>query len=350
MKKNAWRHAIMVLLLPTGCGSLSTARAEPANNEHWTWGQTSEAVLRAEVIGKVKAAARQEDFATLDRMEADFRGPQGITPSGASTLALLHQALLSQLTQDIAPGHCEGAAEGVLERWARAAPRSATRIIAHAQVLESQAWCHRGQGTADTVLPQAWQPYEDNLDAASAVLESGRAMAEDDPAFYTTLEDLYIDQDRPRAALDRLLDAASARFPYYYDLYFTAYRANRPGWGGNAAMIDQGARYAAARTRAQDGMSAYVRVYWHMVVCGCHADLQAMDWPTMKVAMADLAQRHPDDWTTLHLVQLSCLEGDAEAARTYFDRLGVNQIGGWTPAQWNACRTLVGRSAAGFPG
>lgn len=95
---------------------------------------------------------------------------------------------------------------------------------------------------------------------------------------------------------------------------------------------------------------AIPRVYWHMVVCRCHADLEAMDWPTMKTAMADLTLRYPVDWTYLHLIQLSCLRGDADEARRYFEQLSINEVGGWKGSEWKACRALVGRSAEGFQG
>jgi hypothetical protein len=43
------------------------------------------------------------------------------------------------------------------------------------------------------------------------------------------------------------------------------------------------------------GKSAYARLYWYSVVCGCTDELAGMDWPVMRIAMADLAERYPVD-------------------------------------------------------
>lgn len=102
------------------------------------------------------------------------------------------------------------------------------------------------------------------------------------------------------------------------------------------------------KTRGRDGTGAYARFYWHMLMCGCYADIQAADGPTLTKAMTDLADRYPVDWTYVHLAQLNCRIGDAGGARAYLAMLTINQIGAWKAQEWDRCRALVGPSPEPF--
>jgi hypothetical protein len=316
--------------------------------EHWTWGSTAEADENRAEIARVMAAFVHKDFAALDAMELEYRGSGGSTPSGASRLALYYQTLDSSLAGFNAPGKCDTDWQSYLDDWRKASPQSPVPIIANATLIEARAWCYRGDASARSVRAEAWQPFEENIDAAAALLRDNEKTAID-PQYYAELERLYIAQGRPRAEFQRLMDTASARYPYYYSIYFEAHRYFQPQWYGSNAQIEALARYAVSKTEARDGKSAYARLYWHSVLCGCTEELAGMDWPVMKTAMADLAERYPVDWTYLHLIQLACLRGEAVEARKYFARLTVNDAGSWTREAWDQCRNLVGPSRQPFP-
>jgi len=322
------------------------------------------------MIDAVTDAVAREDFAALDAFERDYRGEHGTTPSGFPKLDILHATIAEKVGQEMSAGSCVSKSTNFLERWKHevdllrrwervtnflqrwehVSSNSPAQIIARARLLQMRAWCFRGDTYASKVPREAWQAYSENIAAALEVLEKGHLAASVDPEYYVLMLDLYLAQGRPRAQFDRLMDKASDRFPYYYKIYFTAYRANQPRWGGSLEVIDEGARYAVTKTTKRDGTSVYFRIFYHTAICNCEGDLEAMDWPTMKTAMADIASRYAVDWTYWQLIRMSCLQGDADEARKYFDLLTINELYSWYDDDWKACRTLVGRSADVAPG
>ncbi len=337
--------AVIGLFAATSC----SARPDAVPGEHWTWGSAAEAGENKAEIARVTAAFMKKDFAALDAMELDYRGSGGSTPSGASRLSIYYQTLTNDLSGFKAPGRCDAAWQPYLDQWHKASPQAPAPIIANAALIQARAWCYRGEGPASSVAASAWQPYQENIEAAATLLHQNEKTAAIDPQYYAEMEKLYVAQARPRAEFRRLMDAASARYPYYYPLYFEAQRYFQPKWYGSNADIEALARYAIGKTQARDGKSAYARIYWHSVLCGCTDELAGMDWPVMRTAMADLAERYPVDWTYLHLIQLSCLRGEADEARKYFARLTVNDASAWTRDDWERCRKLVGPSKEAFP-
>ncbi|WP_343892066.1 hypothetical protein [Sphingomonas oligophenolica] len=312
-------------------------------------GHAAEANENKARIERVRTAFVKEDFAALDAMENDYRGSGGSTQSGASKLQAYYEALNFFLSGLNPPGQCDTAWQPYLDRWRKASPQAPAPIIANAALIEARAWCYRGDGPAGSVGASAWQPYEENIEAAAALLRQEEKAASIDPQYYAEMERLYVAQGRSRAEFRHLLDEASARYPYYYNIYFEAQRYFQPHWYGSNADIELLARYAVEKTRARDGKSAYARIYWHSVLCGCTDELAGMDWPVMQTAMADLAERYPVDWTYLKLIQLACLRGEADEARKYFARLTVNDAGAWSREDWERCRQLVGPNSQAFP-
>jgi hypothetical protein len=338
---------VAALVIGVFAATPSSARPDVAPGEHWTWGSTAEADENRAEIARVTAAFVTKDFAALDAMETEYRGPGGATPSGASRLQIYFQTVSSLLAGFNAPGRCDTAWQPWLDQWRKASPLAPAPIIVNATLIEARAWCYRGARPAGEVDASAWQPFNQNIEAAAGLLHQEKKAAAIDPQYYAEMERLYIAQGRPRDAFRRLTDEASARYPYYYNIYFEAERYYQPQWYGSDAEIEELARYAVDKTRARDGKSAYARLYWHAILCGCYNE---MDWPVMRTAMADLAKRYPVDWTYIHLIQLSCRRGDADQARKYLARLTVNDAGSWTREDWERCRRVVGPSKLGFPG
>lgn len=341
------------MLSPSVC--LAQAATDPPpwrdTGEHWTWGTLAETTERVALVAAIETAVAKRDFAALDAMEADYRGSDHSFSSGGSKLALYYEELTYLLGSLRRPGSgkCEIGGEAFLDQWRAASPNAPTPIIVRAGLLDDSAWCYRGGEGADTVAPESWKPFRENINAAFTLLKAHKAIASVDPEYYAKLLDLAIPQQVPRTDFEKLLDEASARFPYSYEIYFAAYRYYQPQWYGSMAEIDQFAHTVIEKTKARDGTSGYFRLYFHMALCRCFHDLDAMDWPTMKIAMADLAARFPMDWTYLRLAQLSCVEGEVDEATTYMAKVTVNDAQLWTRKDWDWCRELLGPSKAPFP-
>lgn len=340
-------------LFPAAC----SAQTDPNSGqrldtgEHWSWGTTDEIVERNAVIGAVKTAFFKEDYAGLDALEVEYRGSKGAFPSGGSKLALYYQQLIYEIAQSGSQtsDKCAIGGKALLDKWQAVSPKAPAPIIILASLLQDSAWCYRGGDVAATVAQDSWKPFQDNINAALSVLKKHRATASVDPEYYAQLVSLAIVQDTSREDFEHLLDEASARFPYYYEIYYAAYRYYQPQWHGSMAEIDQFARHVIEKTRVRDGTSGYFRLYFNMALCRCFKDMDAMDWSTMKTSIADLAERYPTDFIYLRIAQLACVRGKREEAVAYLAKVTVNDPVAWTRKDWDSCRALVGPSKAPFP-
>jgi hypothetical protein len=246
------------------------AQTVPVPAEHWKWGTIAEATERVAVIDAVTGAVSAEDFAKLNALEIEYRGSNGSTPSGASKLALYYAQLVS-LARKL-PAH-----SAFIEKWTMVSPQSPALIILKAELLNVRAWSYRGEGDAGSVAPETWKPFHESIEAAVSILEENKKTASVDPEFYAEMEDLYRSQARSVKDFQSLLDEVSLRYPYYYDIYYTAYLYYQPQWFGSNTDLENLARYAIEKTRPRDGTSVYFRIYWDRVLCNCYQDLELMD-------------------------------------------------------------------------
>ena len=338
---------------PAACSAQTDLNSGQAfeTGEHWTWGTSDEIIERNAVIGAVKTALFKEDFARLDALEVEYRGPNGAFPSGGSKLALYYQQLMYEIgtSRHQTPDRCAVGGKALLDKWQAVSAKAPAPVIILAGLIQDSAWCYRGGGTAETVAQDSWKPFLANIEAALSLLKKHKATASTDPEYYAQLVSLAIVQDTSHEDFEKLLNEASARFPYYYEIYYAAYRYYQPQWHGSMAEIDQFAHHVVEKTSARDGTSGYFRLYFNMALCRCFKDMDAMDWPTMKIAMTDLAERYPNDFTYLRIAQLACVRGKGDEAVTYLAKVTVNDPVAWTKKDWDWCRQIVGPSKLPFP-
>ncbi|HEJ6520973.1 TPA: hypothetical protein SL880_006233 [Pseudomonas aeruginosa] len=53
------------------------------------------------------------------------------------------------------------------------------------------------------------------------------------------------------------------KFPYYYQIYFSAFDYHSPMWNGNQNDVEKFANMAVAYTAEKDKGGMYARVYWY---------------------------------------------------------------------------------------
>lgn len=340
---------LLIIAALFGFSISSCAAQAPADaGEHWKWGTIAEVGERKTILDAVETAVKTSDYAKLDSLESAYRDSR--TSSGVPKLSLYYQEIIDLLGSAPTAERCSDSFwREYIDKWQAASPRAPAPIIARASMHEHRAWCYRGNGTADTVSADGWQHFHEEISAAVEILKKNKAIASEDSKYYEKLLSLYALLERSQGDFQALLSEAVSRYPYYYGIYEVAFNYALPQWGGSGPATDAIARLAVTKTHERDGTSAYFRVYWHRVICNCVRDLDAMDWPTMRVAMADLARLYPGDWTYLHLIQMSCLRGDAVEARRYFAKLDINTAGSWTQKAWDACRTTIGRPIEPLP-
>lgn len=317
----------------------------PIKAAHRAPGAAGEMQVREEIGQRVHSLLLNFQFAQLDAMERTYRETDERTSSGVQKLGEFHAWLQYTLPKSDPHDGCPLAADAILDMWESSSPDAPTPYITRAAALVDRAWCFRGDGYAGQVKSDAWVPFRENIEAAAELLTAHKAVAAKDPEYYVVMEDIYKAQGRDRSEFESLLKEAAAAAPYYYRIYWGAYYYNQPQWYGSTVDVDAAARFAVERTRAKDGLGAYARYYWHAseVDCGCWRS--AIDWPTMKQAMRDVANRYPEPWNLANFAKIACKMNDAETAKAYFIALGsYDGLEAWQKdrAGWQECRKLAG--------
>ena len=330
--------------LSTHHASASPAPSAAASVEARDDGKITEMKARAIIYERVKVLVAARDFAGLDAIEHDYRTSRSRTGSGSWKLAEFHIGVELALPRAKREIGCPFAAEPFLNDWARADPAAPAPYIAKATMLVNRAWCFRGDGYASEVPENVWQLFRDDIDQAEALLTEHKAVAAIDPEYYAVMEIIFRAQSRSDGAFHALVDEATKREPYYYPIYWHTYTHAMPQWGGSSAAIERAARYEVSRTRKADGLGAYARFYWFAIVQDCDCWTDAIDLPTMKLGMRDLADRYPDPWNLAHFARFACMFNDRETARTYFDKLGKEDVvEAWdSPESYQQCRAFAG--------
>ena len=344
--------ALALLLVPASTLAFLKAQdppaaiAAPSRVSDTALAKSGELRVRQGIHDRVKALVDAQDFVALNQIEQEYQRTRARTPSGVWKLGEYHGGVKAALAKADGKSGCAFASNELLKAWTAATPSAPAPYLATATMLLDRAWCFRGEGFAATVSTDAWKPFHENMRAAEKILLAHKEVAAQDPEFYLLMEDIYRAEGRDRPEFQKLLDEAAAKEPYYYGLYGHAYYYNQPQWSGSTEAIEAAARYAVERTRKQDGLGAYARYYWSASAGNCICWAEAIDLETMKLAMRDVAQRHPDPWNLANFAKFGCEFNDREVARHYFDALGQNDGSvAWSDTiSWQKCRSFAGLS------
>ena len=311
-----------------------------------------EMASRKALMTEVYLKALSRDFAWLDAKEISFREEGSRTPDGVWKLELFYNAMWFTGAYSPSPD-CSDSAEGLLAEWRRASPNSPAPYIVAAQRLLDKGWCFRGSGYAKNVDFASWKPFNDNVDAAYELLETHKSIASVDPQFYVVMASIYVAQGRSDSEFQELLKEGAAKQPYYYRLYEEAYRYYEPQWFGGYSDEEAVAKFAVDQTRSNDRSSAFARVYWSAMDCGCLPPPSIVDKKALRRAMHDLVELYPTAWNVSHMARMACEIEDPELARSYFNALPAGDDGkaGWSEwystdiPRWQACRATAGLPA-----
>lgn len=320
------------------------------------------AAARAEEMAERSAIARamveaiaKEDFAAIEAMYGEYRRSRARTPGGTFKATrmfyYLHRATLQPGTANPRTPGGDGrdasmqAYEALLWRWQTRFPHSSLAALALTHAYIERAFLHRGTGLASEVTQDGWRGFNHYLGLAEQHLDRKHPALERDEAWFMARLRLAKFTRTDVESFVRLVDEASKRYPYFYDAYFTAASSLEPKWGGSVEGIEWVAQVAVRHTRAEDGESAYARVYWSVAQGGYFDTLfetTLVQWPRMKAGFEDLVARYPDPWNQSNYAFFACLARDGATVRKLFDRLGHQlyaQI--WRGNQLARCRALA---------
>jgi hypothetical protein len=173
---------------------------------------------------------------------------------------------------------------------------------------------------ANQVAAQSWPHYRALLERARNVLDQHAAVARQDPDW----DALRISIARQQGASSQsILDMASRaldRNPYYYPIHYAAVIALLPEWGGSSELVGQYAHMAVEHSKEREGTQAYARIYYYLArkTTGNPLDdlnLLGAKWPQMQQSLNELLQAYPSRFNQDVQRAITCLSGDAPAAR-----------------------------------
>jgi hypothetical protein len=232
-----------------------------------------------------------------------------------------------------------------VDEWSRAQGEDGYARLARALVQYHEAWRARGHGAAGTVTPEGWKLFYAKLAEANATLDSASPkLKQSGPWHELKLRLVFA---HPELKNDRIkaVEAATAAWPDYVELYDVIMNFMHPRWGGSYDAMEGVAQMALKKTSAQQGAAIYAQVYERQFRADCTCTLAdaKVDWPTMKQGFRDMEVRKElTPQRVKHLAGMACQMRDRDEARRLFG-LYDQMRGSTAPEEPDACRLFASR-------
>lgn len=289
----------------------------------------TEAEIRDELAAQGSELFLAEAFGDLDYLAGEYLNNESRTLSGQWMIEKMHSGILSTV-----PCGCEDEEEIIAMeeralRWIKANPNSPTAHLVYADALRKHGWWYRGNDYARNVPADAWKPFHEYLEKARSYLMDRRDVLAEDPRWYAAMLKIATDQGWPMDKFSALLQQATERHPYYYDIYYEAIRYLSPKWHGNAALLDQMARFAITMTQDGEGEAIYARIYWSAADVQFGHNIVARQpevWDTMRQGFSDMLNDFPDQWNIINFARYSCVARDKQYAARLFPAIDENLV------------------------
>lgn len=279
-------------------------------------------VIRSEVARLLDA----NDFAGLESMAADYRSNEARTRSGVWKLTVFYSGFRAKARFNGKDDPRWKVLSDQLRDWQRVYPESPTPVIANAVVMKRYAkalkpvvFLQRAStaSTEDAAFVMA-------LTANKAYLEKHKAVAARDPHYYVIWSNLAFALGTDPSEFFDTVDEGMQAHPDYYQLYFAAMDFHAPKLRGDAKAVEAFANMAVERTKSEEGLGLYARVYWYAMSAFFGEDMfrrSMVDWAKMSKGIDDVLARYPDQWNINNFALVSCLAGDAAKTRVLLDRI-----------------------------
>lgn len=252
-------------------------------------------------------------YAELNRIGSDLLKTNQRTSSGLWVLTSFHLGIGDIPNSNISSEHYWNDLERRVQTWIKQDPSKPAGYLAYAQILKSHAWMYRGNGYASSVRPEDWEPFYQYINKAKDVLVKNKKIASRDPHWYVLMIDIETAQSQSAEEFNHTIAEAEDRYPYYYQIYFSAVNYLTPKWHGSKEAIEDFANHVVQVTNHQDKTGMYARIYWVASQSNYGSDLFTKSnvvWKKMSIAMDDVLSQYPDQWNINNFAYFSCLAGD----------------------------------------
>lgn len=263
-------------------------------------------------------------FAALDKDARQYRESGARTSSGLWKLTLFYSGLTQIPNSNVMDEDYWKGLENKALKWASTYPNSPSGHLVYADFLISHAWMYRGGGWSNEVREEDWKPFHAYLAKARNYLTRHKAVASRDPRWYELMIKLATAEGWNMNEFNSLVDEATARHPYFYQIYFAAIDYLSPKWHGSRDEIEHFAQKAVKITRGAEGKGIYSRIYWYASQVNYGEDLftdSSVVWSKMSQSIDDVLKQYPDQWNINNFAYFSCLAGDAQKTSSLTSRV-----------------------------
>ena len=136
---------------------------------------------RNAIESTVRELVARQDFAELEKIAASFLNDRARTSSGLWKIGLFDDAITYAFRCKCSDDAFWDGAEESMKGWIKKYPESINAHLAYAHVLLEKGWSIRGLGYTDSVAPENWKPFHEQLgricDNGTERTEAGQAEA-----------------------------------------------------------------------------------------------------------------------------------------------------------------------------
>ncbi|MFP5418083.1 MAG: cytoplasmic protein [Gammaproteobacteria bacterium] len=263
-------------------------------------------------------------FAALDRDAKRYRDKGDRTSSGLWKLTLFYTGLSGIPNSAVTDEAYWQDLERKAQQWISAFPDSPAGHLVYADFLMSHGWMYRGNGWSHQVRQSDWKPFHEYVAKTRQYLNKHKAVAARDPRWYELMIKVATAEGWEIEAFNALVDEATSRHPYFYQIYFAAIHYLTPKWHGSKEEIEKFAQNAVSKTRSVENDAMYARIYW-VASQSNYGDSLFTDsdvvWSKMSKSIDEVLKRYPDQWNINNFAYFSCLAGDAKKTSSLMTRM-----------------------------
>jgi len=263
-------------------------------------------------------------FGALERDARQYLKRSSRTSSGLWKLTLFYSGLAQIPNANVTDEGYWSGLENKALKWVSSYPDSPSGHLVYADFLIRHAWMYRGSGWSHEVREADWKPFREYIAKARKYLAEHKAVASRDPHWYELMIQVATAEGWETEDFNSLVNEATSRHPYFYQIYFAAIAYLTPKWHGSKEEIENFAQKAVSITRDVEGEAIYSRIYWVASQANYGENLftdSKVVWNKMSESIDDVLKQYPDQWNINNFAYFSCLAGDAKKTSSLMARV-----------------------------
>ncbi|WP_144394402.1 DUF4034 domain-containing protein [Pleionea sediminis] len=282
-----------------------------------------------EIREQSKQLLLNKQFTALNKMSHRFVEKQSRLPDGRWKITFM--SFLGDLDKNNSKTSFERNMSLVNE-WIKETPNAPLAYLTKAKLWISYAFVARGERYAHSVPKDKWPIFYERIRRAREVLETSKVITQDHPVFYTTMISIAKLQGWREEELRTIYDRGTSKFPGYYFIYFYVADYYLPRWQGSKQKLREFVEDAVERSKKQEGMTLYARIYWYLKWALYVRTFQPgnAEWPKMKQGFTRIMKDYPNStWNLNSFAFYACLAEDWKKGKELLARIKKPNMAIW---------------------